>query len=103
MSFNCSFVRRGARLAPLQQRRHQRKPKSLSTFVSGFKSAVTKQIRNLCVDDNVRVWQKNYYESIVKSERQLNNIRQYIFNNPEKWNNDPEKSSHSEIIINFVF
>ena len=88
----------GASLAPLQ-----RKPKSLSTFVWGFKSAVTKRIKSLCVDDNVRVWQKNYYESIVQDEKQLNNIRQYIIDNPQKWDDDPEKPSNPEIMIDFVF
>ncbi|MDJ0692227.1 MAG: transposase [Xenococcaceae cyanobacterium MO_188.B32] len=55
----------GASLAPLQQdkspqgRSMQRKPRSLSTFVWGFKSSVTKRIKNICVEDNPCVWPKN--------------------------------------------
>ena len=74
----------GASLAPLQKNR-LRKPRSLSTFISGFKSAVTKYIKTISIGDDIRVWQKNYYESIIRNEEQLNNIRQYIIDNPYKW------------------
>ena len=35
-----------------------------------------------------RLWQRNYYEHIIRNEIELNNIRQYIKNNPIKWQND---------------
>ena len=33
-------------------------------------------------------WQRNYYERIVRNEDELNRIRQYIRDNPEKWAED---------------
>ena len=33
----------------------------------------------------IRVWQRNYYEHIVRSENELNKIREYISNNPLNW------------------
>jgi len=31
------------------------------------------------------VWQRNYYEHIIRNDRQLDAIRQYIFDNPQRW------------------
>ncbi len=35
-----------------------------------------------------KLWQRNYYEHIIRSEIELNAIRQYIVNNPLKWEQD---------------
>ena len=32
-----------------------------------------------------RKWQRNFYEHIIRDDRELNAIRQYIQNNPAKW------------------
>lgn len=61
------------------------KPKSLSSFVIGFKSSVTKQINLIREINNYPVWQRNYYEHIVRNEVELNKIIEYIINNPLKW------------------
>ena len=37
-----------------------------------------------------RLWQRNYYEHIVRDEDELNRIREYIVNNPRSWNEDPD-------------
>ncbi|WP_017296214.1 transposase [Geminocystis herdmanii] len=91
---------RGANLAPLR-----RKPRSLSSLVGGFKSAVTKRIKQICNETTVCVWQKNYYESIIRSEEHLNNVRKYIINNPQKWDDDPEnnKNHPQELLIDLPF
>jgi hypothetical protein len=34
------------------------------------------------------IWQRNYYEHIVRNDRELNNIRWYILNNPINWQLD---------------
>jgi putative transposase len=39
---------------------------------------------------NGRVWQRNYYEHIIRNERSLRRIREYIDANPAKWDIDPE-------------
>jgi putative transposase len=75
----------GARNAPLRQ-----KPNSLSSFVAGFKSAVTKRINLLRQNTNIPIWQRNYYESIVRDEKSLAAIKSYIINNPSCWQNDPD-------------
>ncbi len=66
----------------------QMKPKSISSFVAGFKSAVTKQINQIRNTPGTPVWQRNYYEHIIRNENELHKIRQYIQNNPLKWDLD---------------
>jgi len=39
---------------------------------------------------NGRLWQRNYYERIIRDEQSLNRIRQYILGNPARWAVDPE-------------
>ena len=65
-------------------------PKSISSFVAGYKSSVTKQIHILRKWPNISVWQRNYYEHIIRNETELNILREYITNNPLKWDEDDE-------------
>jgi len=58
------------------------KSKSIGAMVAGFKSIVTKRINGLRNTPGVPVWQRNYYEHIIRDERDLNCIREYISNNP---------------------
>ena len=37
-----------------------------------------------------RLWQRNYYEHVIRDEDDLNRIRQYIAENPLRWDHDPE-------------
>jgi putative transposase len=37
-----------------------------------------------------KLWQRNYYEYIIRNERELDDIRQYIVDNPAKWHEDVE-------------
>jgi putative transposase len=62
---------------------------SIPTIIRVFKAAVTRQWRNVCKDPNFTVWQRNYYEHIVQDDRDWNWIRQYIADNPLRWELDP--------------
>jgi len=66
----------------------QRKPKSISTLVSGFKSAVTRQSRRFLVEKRLKIWQANYIDHIIRDERDLEEHRQYVCNNPLNWGKD---------------
>jgi putative transposase len=63
---------------------------SLPTIVRSFKSAVAKRINERRDTPGVPVWQRNYYEHIVRNEQDLNTIRQYIHDNPARWAEDAE-------------
>lgn len=65
-----------------------RKPQSLGSFVAGFKTAVTKRINAIRETPGVPVWQRNYYDHIIRNKAVLHRIRQYITNNPQSWHSD---------------
>ncbi|MBP7152652.1 MAG: transposase [Paludibacteraceae bacterium] len=61
---------------------------SIPTIVRLFKSTTTKQINQLRQTPMQPLWQRNYYEHIIRNEIELNRIRQYIIDNPKKWKTD---------------
>jgi len=63
-------------------------PRSLPTIIRSFKSAVTKKINILRNMPGVPVWQRNYYEHIIRNEKSYYQIAEYIRNNPLKWQDD---------------
>jgi putative transposase len=65
-----------------------RKPRSLSTFVSGFKAAVSRRVNIVNGTESGSIWQYNYYDHIIHDEDDLNIRRQYIMDNPQKWEQD---------------
>jgi len=71
-------------------RPHGPSPKSLGSFIAGYKSAVTKRINHIRKTPGTPVWQRNYYEHIVRDETELTRIREYIRLNPLKWELDRE-------------
>jgi putative transposase len=67
-----------------------RPKRSLGSFISQFKATTTKRINNVCDTSGTPVWQPNYYEPIVRSEKDCNRIREYIQYNPQNWKTDEE-------------
>jgi len=57
---------------------------SLGAIIGGFKAAVSSRIKALQIGARP-IWHRNYYERIVRGERDLERIREYIRNNPKKW------------------
>ncbi len=77
---------------PLQQqpRRKQRRKMLLPKIIGWFKMNSAKQINELRWMPGELVWQRNYFEHVIRSDEKLNKIREYIIANPEQWENDPE-------------
>jgi len=76
---------------------------SLGSFVGNFKAATTRRIRALSLTPDKPVWQRNYYEHIIRDDKSLDAIREYIENNPANWatdrqNPDATKSSQAAAI-----
>jgi REP element-mobilizing transposase RayT len=69
-------------------RRMVRLPTSLSSFVAGFKSSVTKRINEFRNTPKWAVWQSRFYDHIIRNESELNKTREYIINNPLNWERD---------------
>ena len=55
---------------------------NIGAIVRGYKSTVTKQLNILNI--GCPVWQRNYYEHIIKNQISYHNISSYIVNNPRK-------------------
>ncbi|PIP11995.1 MAG: transposase [bacterium (Candidatus Stahlbacteria) CG08_land_8_20_14_0_20_40_26] len=83
------IIRRGVlQYAPTNKFRSP--SQTIGSIVRGFKSAVTKRTNKLRNTPGIPVWQRNYYERVVRNENELNRIREYIQNNPLKWELDRE-------------
>jgi len=66
------------------------KPKSVSSFVAGYKSVTTKSINIIRRMPGCPVWQRNYYEHIIRDDDDYASTWEYIDQNPDKWNFDEE-------------
>ena len=64
--------------------------RSLGAFAGGLKSAVVKRINDLRGTPGIPIWQRNYYEHVIRDEESLHRIRQYVVDNPARWAFDPE-------------
>lgn len=62
--------------------------RTLGAIVRGFKSAVTTQINQKRCTPGNPVWQRNYWEHIIRDKKDLYNVQAYILNNPIQWEND---------------
>ena len=61
---------------------------SLGAIVSHYKAAVSRRAWSGLIGQGQRVWQRNYYDHIVRDEESLNEIRRYIMENPARWAKD---------------
>ena len=62
----------------------------LSKVIGRFKMVSAKWINDLRQSQGSTLWQRNYYEHIVRNEVALHRIRKYIVNNPAQWESDRE-------------
>ena len=59
---------------------------TLGAIIRGFKAAVTRQANTVTGTTGLILWQRNYYEHIVRDDADLDRIRRYISANPSRWN-----------------
>ena len=59
---------------------------TIGAIIRGYKSSVTKQFGLMGFDE--KLWQRNYYEHIIRDEQSYQIISEYIINNPKKWADD---------------
>lgn len=63
---------------------------TIPTIICGFKSMLPKRINQLRQSPGQPVWQRNDYERIIRDLNRIDRVRQYIQNNPLKWQIDNE-------------
>ncbi len=71
-------------------KRDERRKMLLSKIIVRFKMTTAKHINLLRNTPGTTVWQRNYYEHIIRNNESFANIESYILNNPASWNTDTE-------------
>jgi len=74
-------------LADQSARRH-----AIPEIVRGFKTFSARGVNERAGKSGV-LWQRGYYEHVIRNEKALDRIRVYIANNPARWADDPENIS----------
>ena len=69
----------------------RRKP--LGRLIGAFKTVSTKQINQLRSTPDESVWQRGFYDRIIRNEAEFEAVREYILGNPAKWEEDAENPS----------
>ena len=59
---------------------------SIPQMIASYKTGVTKQIRSIC--PGLTVWQRSFYDHIIRNEADYQSIWQYVSGNPSKWLED---------------
>ena len=92
---NCNSPNNGAYIdTPLQKTKFCSPSKTIGAIIRGFKSAATKRINELHCTPGIPIWQRNYFEHVIFNDKELDNIREYIANNPFKWLIEKEISNN---------
>jgi len=80
-----------------QQKGLVRKPKSISSFIAGYKSSVTSKINKIIeakgtsipiYNNENKLWQNNYHDHVIRNQEEYQKIKYYILNNPKLWLDD---------------
>lgn len=69
-------------------------PRSLGAIVRAFKAATARRINEARGMPGAKVWQRGFYEQIVRNGSALRRIRDYIATNPARWDDDTENPAH---------
>lgn len=65
---------------------------TIGSIIRGFKSTITRQINILCDTPDRPIWQRSFYDHVIRNEISLHKIREYIVDNPLTWQSDIENT-----------
>ncbi|MBI3025425.1 MAG: transposase, partial [Candidatus Tectomicrobia bacterium] len=85
-------------IAPLSQRR-----KTLGRLIGAFKTISTKRINAERRTPGQMFWQRNYYEHVIRNEKEMQAIRDYIATNPLRWHLDAENPNGAGSVDSYSF
>jgi len=66
-------------------------PTNVGAIIGAYKSSVANKCLEICKTHDIymgKLWQRNYWEHIIRNEQSQQRIKNYIVNNPSKWDND---------------
>jgi len=70
---------------------------TVGNIVHAFKARCSHAINNIRNTPGHPVWQRNYYEHIVRDGEEMNRIREYIIENPMRWGGDENNPANSHL------
>jgi REP element-mobilizing transposase RayT len=82
---------------PLQIEPKQRRKMLLPKIIGFLKMNSAKEINQIRATLGYPVWQRNYYEHIIRSEEEMNRIHRYIIDNPAKWAEDENNPTNIDM------
>jgi REP element-mobilizing transposase RayT len=71
---------------------------ALTEVVRGFKTYSARRVNVIRGVSGTPVWQRNYYERIIRDDHELQNVRRYIAENPAHWDDDSENPRVSAFV-----
>ncbi len=69
--------------------------KSLGRLIGAFKTVSTKHVNEWRGTPGVPLWQRNYYEHVIRNDADITRIRDYIVANPARWENDADNPANT--------
>ena len=75
--------------AAMTSRRH-----GVPEIVRAFKTFSARQINKMRSSGGESVWQRGFYDHVIRGERELNGIRTYIMDNPRRWSEDVDNPAN---------
>jgi putative transposase len=88
---------RGVVAGPNSVRAGLKPAPTLPEIIRAFKTFSARRVNQMRNTPGLPVWQRNYYEHIIRSEDELMRIREYIANNPPQWEMDRENPNRTEL------
>ena len=70
-------------MASVSPKTNPKRP-ALGTIIDTYKAAVTRKINN----PDLKIWQRSYHDHIIRNEKSLNKLREYVLYNPARWEDD---------------
>jgi REP element-mobilizing transposase RayT len=83
--------RGGSRTAPTEKR------KPVGRLIGAFKTVSNKRINELRGTSGATVWQRNYFERVIRNDNEMHHLREYIVNNPAQWDLDRENPDNPNL------
>ena len=79
-------------VAPTEHRASGPAPGSVGAIIGQYKSTVTRRILREVGPPEAPIWQRSFHDRIVRTQREAEAFRRYIHENPERWDDDPNRS-----------
>ena len=62
--------------------------------MQNYKSVSTRMVNKKFFKPGIKIWQRNFHDRIIRNNRELNAIRQYIIDNPLNWEMDKDNPAN---------